>query len=149
MTDPTPELADLVHAVARGLRRSWSEELAPYGISPHQWRALRIVVHRAATPPRQRDVAEALRIAPRSAAEVIGQLEAAGLIRRETDPCDKRAVLLSPTEHGLAVEAEVGAIRSERGIEYFATLGDQDRATLARLLGTLVEAHPAPTAPRR
>lgn len=149
MMSPTPELADLVHSVSRGLRRSWIEELSPYGISPHQWRALRIVVHRAvnATPPRQRDVAEALRIAPRSAAEVIAQLESAGFVRRETDPDDKRAVLLFPTETGLAVEDEVSTLRSERGIAYFSTLSDQDREALERILTTLLADHPAPAGP--
>jgi len=147
---PAPaELADLFHAVAGGLRRTWMEDIAPFGISPHQWRALHSIVAHGDEPPRQRDVALALKIAPRSAAEVIRQLEEAGWVTRSPDPRDKRAVLLIPTEAGRELDARVHAIRSERTAGYFEVLPDGDRHELARLLGTLLQAHPRPAGHRR
>ncbi|MDD0859754.1 MarR family transcriptional regulator [Arthrobacter alpinus] len=44
----------------------------------------------AAGDVRLKDLAERLRIAPRSATEVVDQLEAKGLVRREADPSDRR-----------------------------------------------------------
>lgn len=149
MSPVPPELPDLVHSVSHGLRRSWMEDLAPFGISPHQWRALHTVAAHSEEPPRQRDVANTLRIAPRSAAEVIAQLEAAGWITRTPDPSDKRAVLLAATDAGSELDARVHAMRSERNASYFEVLNDADRAELSRLLSLLVEAHPRPEgAPR-
>ncbi|MFJ3958551.1 MarR family winged helix-turn-helix transcriptional regulator [Arthrobacter sp. NPDC090010] len=136
------ELADLVHSVSRGLRRSWMADLAPFGISPHQWRALHAIVSHDGEPPRQRDVAAMLRIAPRSAAEVMTQLEAEGLIVRSPDPMDGRAVLLAATKEGHELEQRIRAVRSQRGDEYFQTLGAEEREVLKRLLGSLLEAHP-------
>ena len=142
MTPDRMELPDLVHSVSHGLRRSWMADLSPFGLSPHQWRALHVIASHDGEPQRQRDVAAALRIAPRSAAEVLSQLEGEGLIARTPDPSDKRAVLLSATKEGLELERKVHAVRSQRGDEYFATLGAEDRAELTRLLGLLLEAHP-------
>ncbi|RKW70197.1 MarR family winged helix-turn-helix transcriptional regulator [Galactobacter caseinivorans] len=143
-TDPgaQPELPDLVHFVSHGLRRSWMADLSPFGISPHQWRALHTIVAHDGAPQRQRDVASQLRIAARSAAEVIGQLESEGWITRTPDPSDKRAVLLTATDAGREIEGRVSQMRAQRGSEYFATLGAQDHAELKRLLSLLVEAHP-------
>lgn len=136
------DLPDLVHFVSHGLRRSWMADLSPFGISPHQWRALHTIVAHDGAPQRQRDVASQLRIAARSAAEVIGQLETQGWITRAQDPTDKRAILLTATDTGRELEASVSRMRSQRGAEYFATLSAEDRAELRRLLGLLVDAHP-------
>lgn len=136
------ELPDLVHFVSHGLRRSWMADLSPFGISPHQWRALHTIVAHDGAPQRQRDVASQLRIAARSAAEVIGQLEAEGWITRAADPSDKRAILLTATDSGRQIEERVSRMRSQRGSEYFSTLNPADHAELKRLLGLLVEAHP-------
>ena len=149
MPADSPDLSDLFHSVSHGLRRTWTEDLAPLGISPHQWRALHTVAaHSDGVPPRQRDVAAALRIAPRSAAEVIAQLEASGWITREPDPSDKRAVLLRATPAGLELDEAVHSLRGERANDYFSTLDASDRAELARLLGLLLQAHPRPEGAR-
>ena len=79
--DPAP-LGDLLHAVFRGLRRGWAEQLAPFGLTPHQFRALNALAghpgaqehrHEAeeacrrsgrAGSLRVKDLAQVLRIAP-------------------------------------------------------------------------------------
>ncbi|MDP5226219.1 MULTISPECIES: MarR family winged helix-turn-helix transcriptional regulator [Arthrobacter] len=142
MNSDRMELADLVHSVSRGLRRSWMADLAPFGISPHQWRALHVIATHDGDPPRQRDVAAMLRIAPRSAAEVIAQLESEGLIVRAEDPMDGRAMLLAATAEGRELERRIWAVRAQRGEEYFSTLDAEDREQLKRLLDSLLEAHP-------
>lgn len=139
-------LPDLVHTVSRGLRRSWIHALSPHGISPHEWRALHIVVSRQtdASPLRQRDLAEALRIAPRSAAEVVARLDELGYVTRGPHPDDKRAVVVTATQNGREVEAHVRALRDRAGAEYFSSLSPHDAAELARILGSLADEHPVP-----
>ena len=149
--DDAPELGELFHAAFRGLRRTWAEQLAPWELTPHQWRALMTLMRRrpdlsggaaedcapAAGDVRLKDLAERLRIAPRSATEVVDQLEAKGLVRREADPSDRRATLIVPTDAGRKMFTEVQAERRDKSTEYFGRLNAEDRGELARILAQL------------
>src|SRR4030095_12810010 len=88
MDDGTAELSDLLARVARTQRRRWRDVLAPWDLSPHQARALRVVTERDGV--RLTDLAEALHIAPRSATEVADGLQERGLVERTPDPGDRR-----------------------------------------------------------
>ncbi|MGY1826641.1 MarR family winged helix-turn-helix transcriptional regulator [Blastococcus sp. SYSU DS0541] len=133
--DGTGELGDLLMRVARTQRRRWRDALAPWELSPHQARALRVVCERDGV--RLSDLAEALHIAPRSATEVADGLQERGLVERTADPGDRRAVLLRATDEGRRVRAEVGRARAADSAELFARLGPEDRAALARILRAL------------
>lgn len=150
--DDAPELGDLFHAAFRGLRRTWAEQLAPWELTPHQWRALMTLLRRRPDAPsdaagasgasgagdvRLKDLADRLRIAPRSATEVVDQLEAKGLVRREADPTDRRATLIVATDAGRQLFSDVQAERRDKSNEYFAKLNGSDRAELARILAQL------------
>ncbi|MGY1837370.1 MarR family winged helix-turn-helix transcriptional regulator [Blastococcus sp. SYSU DS0510] len=135
--DGTGELGDLLMRVARTQRRRWRDALAPWELSPHQARALRVVCERDGV--RLSDLAEALHIAPRSATEVADGLQERGLVERTADPGDRRAVLLRATDEGRRVRGEVGRARAADSAELFARLGPEDRAALARILRTLAE----------
>jgi len=82
-------------------------------------------------------LADRLRIAPRSATEVVDQLEAKDLVRREPDPTDRRATLVVATDAGAELFANLGAERRDKSNEYFAKLPASDRAELSRILGEL------------
>jgi DNA-binding MarR family transcriptional regulator len=135
--DATGELGELLMRVARNQRRRWREALAPWDLSPHQARALRVVVERDGV--RLSDLAESLHIAPRSATEVADGLQGRGLVERTADPADRRAVILRPTAEGRRIRAEVGRARAADNEELLSRLSADDRATLARLLGALLD----------
>jgi DNA-binding MarR family transcriptional regulator len=135
--DEAEALGELLVRVTRGQRRRWREALTPWDLSPHHVRALRVVTDRSGT--RLSELAEALRIAPRSATEVADALQARGLVERTSDPTDRRAVVLTPTEEGRRVQAEIAAARAADNRDLFARLDADDRATLARILRTLAE----------
>jgi DNA-binding MarR family transcriptional regulator len=135
--DGTAELGDLLMRVARTQRRRWRDVLAPWDLSPHQARALKVVSERDGV--RLSDLAEALHIAPRSATEVADGLQERGLIERTPDPGDRRAVLLRPTEEGRRIRGEIGAARAADSAELFGRLSPFDRAELARVLRALVD----------
>jgi DNA-binding MarR family transcriptional regulator len=135
--DDAEALGDLLTRVARAQRRRWREALAPWALSPHQARALRVVAGRERT--RLTDLAEALHIAPRSATEVADALQERGLVSRGPDPADRRAVVLTATEAGRAVQREVAAARAADTRDLFARLSPADRADLARILRTLAD----------
>src|SRR4051794_14738379 len=135
--DGTAALGDLLMRVARTLRRRFGAVLAPWELSPHQARALRVVSARDGV--RLSELAGALRIAPRSATEVADGLQDRGLVERGADPGDRRAVVLRPTEAGRQVQREVDAAHAADAEELFARLSPADRAELARILRSLAD----------
>jgi DNA-binding MarR family transcriptional regulator len=133
----TGELGELLMRASRAQRRRWRDVLAPWDLSPHQARALAVVCERDGV--RLSDLAEALRIAPRSATEVADGLQERGLVERTPDPGDRRAVILRPTDEGRRIREEIGAARAADSSELFARLSPDDRETLARILRTLAD----------
>ena len=123
--------------VARGLRRRFAVTLEPWGVTPHESRALRVIGHHE--PTRLGVVAQHLRIAPRSVTDVVDSLEERGFVVREPDPTDRRATQVSLTATGRQVLDELDTARRADHEGYFADLSERDRATLTRILTGLLE----------
>jgi DNA-binding MarR family transcriptional regulator len=133
--DPA-QLADLLHRLTKQLRRAQAERLSPLGLTPAQERALRMIT-RSGEPLRMTDLAGRLGIVPRSVTTVVDALESAGLVRREIDPSNRRAILLHLTTRGLAVRDELREARRRAAEDLFAPLTAADRNTLGELLSQL------------
>jgi DNA-binding MarR family transcriptional regulator len=128
-------LSEAFRSVARQLRDTSQDFLAPWDITPSQLRALRVLRRHGAV--RLSELSGHLHIAARSTTEVVDALEARGLAGRRPDPGDRRATLVEVSEHGAEV---LDAIRAARGTEaerVFDRLSRTDRAHLARILGKL------------
>lgn len=138
--DNSAGLGDLMHAAFRGLRGRWMQQLAPFGLTPHQFRALNGVGRGAdasGSGVRLKDLADRLHIAPRSATEVVDQLQEKGLVERVPDPNDRRATRISLSEAGQELRTRIRSARRREADEYFSALSAEDRAQLARILGQL------------
>ena len=107
--DPV-QLADLLQRLNKRLRRAQAERLAPFGLTPAQERALRVIT-RSEEPLRMTELADHLGIVPRSLTTVVDALEKAGLVRREIDSDNRRAIRLHLTEHGAAVRDDMREAR--------------------------------------
>lgn len=129
-------LADLIPRSFRGLRRCIHARLGDDDLPPHQARALRLVQTHG--PIRPGEVARLLRIAPRSATEVIDGLEERGLVRRRPDPSDRRAMIVEVTGAAVAALERTEAMRVAAIEDYTAAMSPADRRELARLLTLLV-----------
>ena len=127
-------LAEAFWAVARRLRDTSQETLAPWDITPAQLRALRMLRRHGVM--RLSELSDRLRIAPRSATEVVDALEARGLAQRRPDPGDRRATLVEVTADGSGV---LDAVRGTEAERVFSRLSPADRSQLARILGKLRE----------
>jgi len=128
-------LAEAFWSVARQLRETSQDALAPWDITPSHFRALRVLKRHGVM--RLSDLSEHLHIAARSTTEVVDALESRDLVERRADPSDRRATLVELTEHGTSI---VEAIRAARGTEaerVFGRLSQADRAHLARILRKL------------
>jgi len=128
-------LSEAFRSVARRLRETSHQALAPWDITPSAFRALRVLGRDGAM--RLSELSEQLHIAPRSVTEVVDALEARGLAERRPDPADRRATLVGLTGQGARV---LDAIRAASGTEaerVFDRLSATDRAHLGRILRKL------------
>jgi DNA-binding MarR family transcriptional regulator len=124
-------------SVARKLRGTAREVLAPWDITPSHLRALRVLSDEGAM--RLSALAERLRIAPRSVTEVVDALEAGGLAERRPDPGDRRATLIEITERAAGVLEAIKAARDAETERFFGRLSETERADLARILRKLMD----------
>jgi DNA-binding MarR family transcriptional regulator len=127
-------LTEAFWAVVRRLRDTSQETLAPWDITPAQLRALRMLRRHGVM--RLSELSDRLRIAPRSATEVVDALEKRGLAGRRPDPGDRRATLVEVTDDGGSV---LDAIRGSEAERVFGRLTPADRSHLARILRKLRE----------
>jgi DNA-binding MarR family transcriptional regulator len=135
LEEPEESLAEAFRAVARQLRHQTLRTLAPWDVTPSQARALGVLARHG--PMRLGTLSEHLRVAPRSATEVVDALEQAKLVERRPDPDDRRATLVALTSRGEEVAAGIRAARAAETEGFFARLDEADRASLARILRTL------------
>src|SRR4051794_21765449 len=120
--EPEESLAEAFRGVARQLRHQTQRTLAPWDVTPAQARALDVLTRHGHM--RLGALSEHLRIAPRSATEVVDALEAAGLVERRHDPDDRRATLVALTGRGEEVGAAIRAARAAEAEEFFARLNE-------------------------
>ncbi len=128
-------LPEAFWSVARRLRHVSQETLAPWDITPSHLRALRVLSRQGSI--RLSELSDQLRIAPRSATEVVDALESRGLVRRQPDPGDRRATLVQVTDRGASVLDAARAARAAEAEQVFGRLSQADRAHLTRILRKL------------
>ena len=136
---PADALGEAMGAVARRLRSASLAALAAHDVTPSQVRAIRVLAGQDPGGVRAKELAELLKIAPRSATEVVDALEAKGVVRRSPDPADRRATLVALTDRGREVSEEVRRARAAESERMFARLTRTDREDLARILRKLQE----------
>lgn len=133
---PDADLSELLLYAAVRLRHGWAASLSEWDLSPHQAVALRTAL--AADGERVSDLAGRLRIAARSATEVVDGLEERGLVRREPSPTDRRAVLVQVTEAGRELAEQVERSRRAAQLAMFDRLDEGEQEQLRQLLRTLI-----------
>lgn len=134
---PSPsDLRSLLHSACRALRRNWMQQLQPWDLTPFQGRALNRLA-RNGGQLRLGELAKQLRIAPRSATEVVDQLEQKGLVERVPDPSDRRARLACLLPQGERVLEDIANRKGESAQTFFAPLSQEEQDQLAALLRRL------------
>ncbi|GIE98838.1 MarR family winged helix-turn-helix transcriptional regulator [Paractinoplanes rishiriensis] len=143
----TDSLSEAFFAVAHRLRHRTRVTLEPWHLSPSLARAMRVLAGHAELRPGA--LAEHLRIAPRSATEVVDDLERLGFAERRPDPADRRATLVALTASGVETNRAIQAAREAEAERFFAALGHDDRTALMAILRKLIDgptAAPPPAA---
>ncbi|MFE7425630.1 MULTISPECIES: MarR family winged helix-turn-helix transcriptional regulator [unclassified Streptomyces] len=140
-SDADGVLAEQLLRVTRRLQRIQSRQLEPIGITPAQFRLLRIVAHYDG-PPRMADLAQRLDVVPRAVTSLVDGLEASGRVRRAPDPDNRRVIRIEITEEGLATLRSLRDARRAAAEEILAPLTTDQREVLGGLLSALVNGMP-------
>jgi DNA-binding MarR family transcriptional regulator len=134
-------LSEAFWAVSHRLRHRTKVALEPWHLSPSLARAMRVLGWHGTLRPGE--LAEHLRIAPRSATEVVDDLARLGYAQRRPDPVDRRATQVVLTDEGVETNEAIQAAREAEGERFFATLDTEDRAVLLRVLRRLLDDDPS------
>lgn len=103
-----------------------------------QWRILIIIATRG--PQTHRAVAADLGVHPSNATRAVDKLQAAGLVRREEDPQDRRFHRLQLTEDGQTLVSQVMAQRRHALHYVTSRMSEEDRHHLATAMSAFAEA---------
>lgn len=113
----------LLWAVAHGLESSSKRMHAELGVTGPQRLVLRIVGHYERVGAGQ--LAEVLRIHPSSLTGMLKRLEEAELLRRESDPFDRRRALLALTKRGQRLNDQRGGTIESAVARALATMSKE------------------------
>ncbi len=98
------EAADRLHSAAIHLLRRLRIRDRESGVGPAQLSALSVLVF--AGPRSLAELAEAEQVKPPTMSRIVSGLLRAQLVRRKTDPQDRRAVVIQATEKGIHIMQE-------------------------------------------
>jgi DNA-binding MarR family transcriptional regulator len=135
---PASATADRLHSAAIRLLRMLRREDDESGLSAPRLSALSVIVFSPGIALGELAAAEQVR--PPTMTRIVDALVTRGLVLREADPHDRRAVRLSATEEGRALLLAGKARRVEALTRRLHTLSAADRAALekaAQLIETL------------
>ncbi|WP_116202308.1 MarR family winged helix-turn-helix transcriptional regulator [Amycolatopsis circi] len=122
------------------LANDFAEHLRETGLTPKHLGTLAMVEQGFATT--QDDIARLMRVSPSLVVRLADQLEQRDLIERRRDPANRRKHILTVTEEGKSLLAEMGsraaAVDAELDARLGRRLGSQLNEALARLMGGLL-----------
>ncbi|MFE0023447.1 MarR family winged helix-turn-helix transcriptional regulator [Amycolatopsis sp. NPDC059021] len=113
----------------------YAESSREHGITPQQGQLLCVLM---AQPYGMSELGATLGLAKSSLTGLVDRTERNGLVRREPDPADSRAVRVTLTTEGRQLAEEFYAETCRRVNELPSGLGAAERETLAGLLGRVV-----------
>ena len=128
-------LADRLHSAAIHLLRLVRREDQRAGLSPSRLSALSVIVFGG--PIRISALARAEQVRTPTITPIVAALERDGLITRETDAGDARAVILRPTAKGVRIMGEARARRVAHLATALRPLTAADRQALDRAAAIL------------
>jgi len=124
------EVADRLHSASIHLLRRVRRQDDESGVTAPHLSALSVLVFGGART--LGELATAEQVTPPSMTRIVRNLEAEGLVERQTDAADRRVVRVSATESGREVLLEGRRRRVAELAARLDTLGDDELETLAR-----------------
>lgn len=131
-------LAFLLSQVGIHASRRFAERLAAIDLQPPLFRVLNVVD--AAEGLSQQAIAEAIKAPPSRMVAIVDELEHRGLLKRRSDPADRRVHALYLTRAGRGLLARGREIAAVHESELTEGMSKADRKRLVALLQAIVDA---------
>ncbi|WP_413755834.1 MarR family winged helix-turn-helix transcriptional regulator [Streptomyces sp. MMBL 11-3] len=131
--DVLPQLAQLSNAFSRGHLVERATAATGLALDRPAMGAL-LITSMADRPLRIGEIAERMQVAGPHITRQVQELERRGLVRRITDPLDRRASLIEPTEEGATATDRYTSTLVGFFSDAIAHWSAEDRADLGRLL---------------
>jgi len=128
-----------LHQAATEWRHSFRSEMAARGYPWHLNASGEVLAHLGPSGVSQTALTERMGLSKQAVQQLLDQLEADGVVRRETDPADKRAKRVVLTDLGLRDFAERNRVKREIEERYRDKLGKKLFAKLEKALRRLAE----------
>lgn len=124
---PGGGLGYALNSAAHAWRAALAERLAGEQVTPPQFFVLAALLHAhgRGRGTRQAAVARAAGADANTASQIVRGLERRGLVRRERDPADARALVLALTDEGLELARSCAARARALNEEFFAGVEKQ------------------------
>lgn len=144
-TDASPRLGYLLKHAALQYTRLTSAELAPIGISPHEWAALNCLD--AQFGRSQREVAELLGVDRTTMVALVDQLQTRGWVERRPHPDDRRKNAVSLTAAGHDMLQRGSRLIDDCERQFLAVLSEPGAEQLKSALHAVIAAAHRPPEP--
>jgi DNA-binding MarR family transcriptional regulator len=126
----------LLSRAAALIRRRWAQALASQNLTPHHYGVLMALDE--AGPIGPAPLCALIGMDPRNLGPILNGLTGRGLLTRHSDPTDRRRRILALTNSGRAQVADLCETGADLEQQVLQDLGPDDRATLRRILFTLL-----------
>lgn len=121
-----------LNSLTRRLNRLWEEEFEKVGLSPQHAYLLRLAIaHPGIT---QKEMGEKLDLAPSTVTRFIDSLQKENLIKRTCCSNDGRAMIITATKKGEALQAKIDHALQTLGDSMYATLGEKNLRELVEVV---------------
>ena len=122
----------LIAQLARGTRRRVEQAVAPAGLRPREFLVLQHLRERG--PTAQQTLTEPIGVDATNLVAVLNSLEDAGLIQRSRDRADRRRAIITLSDAGRNLLADIDRALCNIDDELLASLSPTERETLNALL---------------
>ena len=133
-------VAVLVKVAALEFEKLAGRELADFGLTTSQFKALQLILNEPEPTVRQVDIERAFAMTNPTVTGIVQNLEKSGLVKRVPNPSDARSKVIVPTEKALSMKEDLFAAGKRVDGEFTQTLTAAEHRQLLNLLSKLVDA---------
>ena len=131
--------------VSNHVSHSFARKVEAHGVTVAEWVILRELVHLGDISPSR--MADHLGMTRGAITKLVNRLAAKGMVVRALNGDDRRGQTLRINHAGRTLVPDLAVLADENDETFFGVLSPEDRATLERILKTLVRAHDLKTIP--
>ena len=135
----TDSVAIQIKVASLEFEKMASKALAPFGLTPSQYKVLKLVLSEPDNSIRQVDIEHLFSMTNPTVTGIIHNLEKNGLVKRVPNPNDARSKVIVPTRKALDLKERLLQVGCEIEEEFTQNLSEAERKRLLALIEKLLK----------